>query len=268
MTEQRKHISFSELKNWDFCPHYHKLVYIDGIDAFQGNEFTAFGTAIHDTCEQALLNENNINHSDHFSQCFLEELKKLKELDVELKPDLVNSMRSQGTTLAPLAIPALKEYFGNFELISTEENLYIPIDKTESGEDFYFKGFIDVVVKTEDGKYHIIDWKTCSWGWDSRKKTERMTNYQLILYKHYFALKHNIDVSNIETHFALLKRTAKSNHVELFRITSGKKKTENALNLLNTAIYNIKKKRYIKKRLSCTSGYGCDFFETEHCSRF
>jgi hypothetical protein len=263
----RKHISFSELKNWDFCPYSHKLIYIDGIDAFQGNEFTAFGTAIHDTCEQALLNKNNINHSEHFLNSFLEELKKLKQIDLELKPDLVNSMRTQGITLAPLAIPALKEYFGKFELVSTEENLYVPFEKTKTGEDFYFKGFIDVALKTEDGKYHIIDWKTCSWGWDQRRKAEPMTNYQLVLYKHFFALKHGIDPKNVETHFALLKRTAKNNHVELFRVTSGKKKTENALNLLNTAIYNIKKERYIKKRLACTSGFGCDFYDTEHCSR-
>ena len=32
-----------------------------------------------------------------------------------------------------------------------------------------FKGFIDLVVKTPDGKYHIIDWKTCSWGWDAQR---------------------------------------------------------------------------------------------------
>ena len=267
MTEPRKHISFSELKNWDFCPYYHKLVYLDGINVFQGNEFTAFGTAIHDTCEHALLNENKISHGDHFINSFLEELIKLKEANLELKPDLVNSMRTQGIALAPLAIPALKQYFGKFELVSTEENLYVPFDLTDTGDDLFFKGFIDVALKTEDGKYHIIDWKTCSWGWDSRRKAETMTNYQLVLYKHFFALKHGIDPKNIETHFALLKRTAKNDQVELFQITSGKKKTENALNLLSTAIYNIKKGKHIKNRLACTSGYGCDFYETEHCSR-
>ena len=72
----------------------------------------------------------------------------------------------------------------------------------------------------------------------------------------------NIDLKDIETYFALLKRTAKKNHVEFFRVTSGPKKTQNALKLLNTALYNIKKKRYIKNRLSCAR---CDFRHTEHC---
>ena len=34
---------------------------------------------------------------------------------------------------------------------------------------------------------------------------------------------------NIETHFALLKRTGKKDRVELFRVSSGEKKTNNAL---------------------------------------
>ena len=76
----------------------------------------------------------------------------------------------------------------------------------------------------------------------------------------------NIDPKNVETHFALLKRTAKKNHVEFFRVTSGPIKTKNALKLLNKALYNIKNKRYIKNRLSCTTGYGCKFFKTKHCS--
>ncbi len=57
-----------------------------------------------------------------------------------------------------------------------------------------FKGFIDLVIKTPDGKYHVIDWKTCSWGWDMKKKTDKMMAYQLSFYKNYFAKKHNIDL--------------------------------------------------------------------------
>ena len=32
------------------------------------------------------------------------------------------------------------------------------------------------------------------------------------------------------------------------------------------AIYNIKKSRFIKNKLSCTSGYGCEFYKTEYCT--
>ena len=187
--------------------------------------------------------------------------KTLTEKDVELNKKLVEDMRKQACTLLPYVIPSLIDYFGEYEVYSAEENLYEDLGEA----DLKFKGYIDLVIKTSDGKYHIVDWKTCSWGWDSKRKADRMTTYQLTLYKYYFAKKHNIEPSNIETHFALLKRTAKSNKVEIFRVTSGKKKTENAINLLNKAIYNIINDKHIKNRLSCTTGYGCEFYKTQYC---
>ena len=42
------HISFSELKIWAECPFKHKLMYIDKIVKFEGNEFTAFGSRDND----------------------------------------------------------------------------------------------------------------------------------------------------------------------------------------------------------------------------
>ena len=133
--------------------------------------------------------------------------------------------------------------------------------------DFDFKGFIDLVVKTPDGKYHILDLKTCSWGWKPKRKSDAMTTYQLTFYKNYFAQKHNIDPKNIETYFALLKRTAKKDNVEIFRVTSGPKKTKNALNLLQKALHNIKKDFHPKNRSACQTPFGmCEFYNTEHCA--
>ena len=253
------HISFSELRNLKQCAFYHKLTYIDKIAGFVGNEYTAFGRAIHDSCEKLLLEGDNGKMYSFFMKKFEKEIEQLLIKEVDLKQDLVDQMTSQGENILPYIIPQIQEYFGEFEVISTEEQLMVPLEDVEG---YKFKGFIDLVVKTPDGKYHIIDWKTCSWGWDSRKKAEPMVTYQLTLYKHYFAKKHNIDPKNIETHFALLKRTAKKNNVEVFRVTSGPKKTENALNLLLKAVYNISQKRFIKNRLACK---GCEFYKTEHC---
>ena len=256
----RSHISFSEMKIWDECPYKHKLVYKDKIKQFLGNEYTAFGTAIHHVCEKVVI-DDKVDMLEEFNIKFLKELKLLTEKKVELKKNLVNDMRTQGKNLLKYILPALKDNFSSFEVISVEEDLLLPMDDT----DIKFKGFIDLVIKTDDGKYHVIDWKTCSWGWDSKKKADRITSYQITLYKKFFALKHNIDPKNIDTHFALLKRTAKSNNVEIFCVTSGPKKTDNAFNLLNKAVYNISRNNHVKNRLSCTSGYGCEFYKTKHC---
>ena len=253
------HISFSELKDWDFCPFYHKLTRVDKIDGFTGNEYTAFGSALHSVCEKKLLEEEI--ESDFFVKELKNNIAKLDD-DHEVNKKLVVDMIGQGKRIIPEIEDALNEYFEEFEVLAVEMPLMEDID---GEKDYKFKGFIDAIVATPDGKVHIFDWKTCSWGWNAKKRSEPMVTYQLTLYKNYFCQKMGVDPKNVETHFALLKRTAKNNPVEFFRVTSGPRKTENALKLLSTALYNIKNKRYIKNRLSCTGGFGCKFFNTEHC---
>ena len=256
------HISFSELVTWNECPHKHKLIYVEKIRPFFGNEFTAFGKSIHDVCEKVLLDES-IDMNNTFLSCMDKEKASLEKKGYEIDQKFWGVLKEQGTNLTSFIIPSVKNYFGSYEVVSTEEQIFEP---TGIDEDYKFKGYIDLVVKTEDGKYHIIDWKTCSWGWDMKKKTDPMVTYQLTLYKHYFALKHNIDPKMIETHFALLKRTAKDKNVEIFRVTSGPRKTKNVLTLLEKAIYNIKAKTHIKNRLSCYSSR-CEFCHTANCTR-
>ena len=251
------HISFSELKNWNFCPFYHKLTYIDKLKGFLGNEYTAFGTAMHTICENKLLKKSKDAYEE-FKFEFIEEIAKLPS-EVELDEKLIVDMGSQAEKVIPGIIPALDDYFKEgYGVVATEEALMVQIEDTE----YNFKGYIDAVIETPDGKIHIIDWKTCSWGWDLRRRSDPMVTYQLTLYKIFYAQKHNIKLEDIETHFALLKRTAKKDNVEIFRVTSGNKKQQNALSLLKKAIFNIKKKNFIKDRRSCGK---CEFCKTENC---
>ena len=256
MTKQ--HISFSELKMWAECPFKHKLTYIDKIKGFTGNVFTAFGTAIHSVCECIAKGElESIDYDEHFDLAFLCELKKLDD-----KPDnkMITQMRQQGKEISPSVFPQLKEHFGEYEVFSTEERLYEEI--SELTYKWHLKGFIDLVIKTDDGKYHILDWKSCSWGWKAEKRSERLVTYQLTLYKKFFCKKHGIDPSLVETHFGLLKRTAKENKVEIFRVTSGKRKITNATKLLTDGCRTIKAGNFVKNRKSCSK---CDFNKTTHC---
>ena len=47
----KKHISFSEMKNWKECPYRHKLLHIDKVDLSEPSPFLDFGTAVHEGCE-------------------------------------------------------------------------------------------------------------------------------------------------------------------------------------------------------------------------
>ena len=168
------------MKTWEECAYKHKLVYIDEVKKFLGNEHTAFGTAVHEVCEKSVLGEIKQDPealNSYFNEKFLQEIKHLTEKNVSLNKTLVMDMRKQAKDLLVHIIPGLKEHFGNYEVVSAEEQLYETIENSKK----MYKGFIDLVIKTTDGKYHVIDWKTCSWGWDSRRKADKMTTYQLVL---------------------------------------------------------------------------------------
>ena len=259
-SSQPKKISYSEFKNWTECPYRHKLIYVDKLPYFSGNEYTAFGTAVHKACEEKIPNKE-IDAYSVFEGAFLEELKALKQENHKFNNNLVFEMREQAKPICDNIFSSVLEEFGQFQVFSIEEQLLEDIQDFDSyGRKF--KGFIDLVIKTPDDKYHIIDWKTCSWGWDSKKKADKIVNYQLTMYKHFFSKKHNIDPNSIETYFALLKRTAKNNNVEIFRVTSGPKKTINCLSMLEKSVINMEKGMAIKNRLSCRY---CKFYKTENC---
>ena len=175
---------------------------------------------------------------------------------------MIVEMREQSREIFHKVFPELQNLFPGYEVYSSEEDIYEPISELDFTR--YLKGFIDLVIKTPDGMHHIIDWKSCSWGWDMKRKSDSMTTYQLTLYKKFFCEKHGIDPKNVETYFGLLKRTAKKDNVEIFRVTSGPRKTKNATKVLTDACTSIHNGVKIKNRNSCNK---CPFNNTEHCTR-
>lgn len=267
MTTLKKpdYVSYSSIKDWKFCPFYYKLTRINGISAGRESIHTAFGKAVHSTVEKILKQEkeDSFDYQKDFSDNFRKELESLsKEISDRLSEKDRVDFNSQGRELVNLVLPSMKKYFGEFNFISAEENILEEIEEYKI-DDFKYKGFIDLVIQTKnDNVYHIVDWKTCSWGWEPEKKSDALVTYQLTYYKHFFAKKHNISPDKIETHFGLLKRTAKKDKVELFRVTSGEKKVNNALKLLQECVHNIDRETFVKNRLSCSK---CSLHKTVHC---
>jgi len=258
-----EYVSYSGVKDWEFCPNYYKITRIDKLYKFEGNIHTAFGSAMHWALEHMILELSQKDRATlifetkkMFNTAYSRELRQLKVCPAKEDSD---QMRAQAPSLIENVLPALDNHFGkDWELVSTEEQIDILIDEYELA-DYDFRGIVDLVIRTKDGKYHVIDWKTCSWGWNYKKKSDPMVTYQLTYYKHFLAKKHNIDLKNIETYFILLKRTAKKDNIEVMRVTSGEQRTSNALRLLNTALHNIDHGNFIKKKTSCKN---CNVWKT------
>ena len=81
-------------------------------------------------------------------------LEDLRQKGVEFKSDLVKSMWAQGPNLPDGFLAALKEYVGDCETYATEYELYEELEHPD-GEELFFKGYIDAVLKTKDGKSYF-----------------------------------------------------------------------------------------------------------------
>ena len=276
-----KHISYSEWKNWLICPHYHKLTYIDKINKFEGNIYTAFGKALHTLCEETLTKTEQYRSQEKIinllKQQFVKELKALPELEQQRAANDFDLQEwlAHGIEIIPDLYRSLVEKFGklgeDWHVLAAEEFLYEPITEFKDAKK-NFKGFIDLVVHSnKDEKVHLIDWKTCSWGWRREKKSDKTMAYLLVMYKHFYSQKYDVSPDDLDCHFVLLKRTAKpGKKVEFVRVTAAKKRTTDALKSLTTALYNITNERYIKNRNSCTSCKHrpgvCEFYRSEYCN--
>lgn len=255
------HLSYSSIKDFKFCPYYYKLTRIEKLKPFKGNIYTAFGTAIHSTCEQIILKRGG--RFDPLSHLEREFKKEINLLEQEVPEKDYNDFLSQGFRIVENVPKFMDDNFGKYEVIDTEKDIRVPVPFEEDLiTEFDFVGYVDCIIKTEDGRHHIIDWKSCSWGWDAKRKTDTMTTYQLSYYKFFYNMLTGVDLDNIDTHFVLLKRTTKNFPIELVKVSNGKKKINNSLKLLETAAYNVDNENFIKNKLSCSK---CDFHKTEHC---
>jgi len=256
---KKKHISFSELYVWNKCAFLHKQQYIERLVKSDKNHYLTFGTALHHICEHH-IHDSLEQQNEIFKKVFKEGLEKE---EVPITEQEFDEYCKQASKLFVNILPTLLKQFGEgFKIVQAELPLYEKIDFFLD-EEYYFKGFIDLVIEDSSGKIHLIDWKTTSWGWDLRKRSDKMTTYQLTLYKIFYSLKYDVDPKNIDIHFILLKRTAKpDSNIEVYSVPCGEIKMKNCKLFLKNALYNIVKERYIKNRSSC--GF-CSLNKTELC---
>lgn len=263
------HLSFSAVELYFKCPYAFKLKQIDKISC-DGSIYTVFGKACHKTLELSLLNKNY--NFDEFVHHFNDELKLLSaspdehNLQDEESLKIQEEMIKCGPRLCRETVEALYEKFPKFELVSVEEKFNEPILSYEAN-DYDFKGVIDLIIRIKDENNKdiivILDYKSCSWGWDAKKKNDKWKTYQLTYYKHFYSLTKEIEPSDIKAFFVLIKRTAIKDNIEFVEVPIGRIKTKNALKVLNDAAYNIDHKIFIKNKISCRF---CDFFKTKHCN--
>jgi hypothetical protein len=273
----KPHVSYSEVRCWKECAYRHKLLYINKIGVDEPSPYLSYGTAIHDGIEK-FLKTGKMDKEAVFKN-ITDEWEKHGFDSNEWITAQADYRKSQGwrpkkhdhlpvwIDFADTALSEfpdfLRETFGEYEVISAEEQLYEYFPEAE----IFFKGFIDALLKVNiRGKdyYYVIDWKTAGdKGWYASKRRDILTWAQIALYKAFWRNKKNLDIKSVKCGFVLLKRGGSPGSVcELVKVSVGPKAEENAIKILRTMVKTVRRGIYLKNRNSCLF---CEFKNTPAC---
>lgn len=259
----KKHVSYSEMTDWLMCPFRHKLIHIENVIPRKEHPAFVMGKVVHSACE-GFLNTKNMDTST-IEASFEKAWEENKELEVFIKsrstiPKLVKTATSILTDVPVF----FDKQFPGWEPIGAEEQLY---ESVADENDYMFKGFIDAIItapgKRDKTEFWILDFKTCRWGWPMEKKRDENVRLQLMLYKTYWAKKHDVPMKDIKAGFVLLKKDAKpGNHCELVPVSVGDVTSTRAVQHVKNMTSSLKKGLAFKNRTSCDH---CDLKGTIHC---
>lgn len=211
-------ISYSQYSIYSQCPHKWNLMFRLGMDKQPPNIHLIFGTAIHQSIQEfikiyyneTLKKAQEFDIEKYFQNALSEEYKKSFKKNKEIhfsSPEELRDYFDDGVLILNEFKKKVKKYFGKkgYKLVGIETPLfYTPI---ENYKNVYFKASLDLIILHEEtGEYTIYDFKTSTKGWSKYEKEDESKQFQLVLYKQFFAKQFNIDIDKIKVEFIILKR--------------------------------------------------------------
>ena len=266
--QSKEYVSYSELNTWVECSWRHKLKYLDKINLDGPSEHTEFGQVMHDAME-SYLKTKTFPDNGVLRSMLKEKFDSLIKTNPMIEPKLQDKDWANQIDVILNQVPDFLDItFPGWEYVTVEEELLEPIEGAEKK----FKGYIDGVIKVPKKKqkkdstitqyeYVILDHKTCSYFWNSEKRQDQNKQMQLVLYKHYYALKHSIPEKDIKCAFLLLSRSGKERCC-IVPVSVGPVLDERVQDILKRFINTLKKNYFIKNYDSCKY---CVYRKTEHC---
>ena len=281
-----KRVSYSQYNQWVTCPYKWKLNYIDKLGVWTDSIHTLFGTSMHEVLQTYLtvMYNDTIKMADALplDEMLLHRMKKnYNEImeknggEVFCEREDMEEFYSHGLTILDWFKKKRNMYFSKkgYELVGIE----VPIDY-ELPNKIKFVGYIDVLLyDVRMDRYKIIDIKTSTMGWNKWAKADKKKTDQLLLYKYFYGVQHDIPVDKIDVEYFIVKRKLyekvdfPQRRVQTFSPASGKPSINKLMNNLNQFIdesfidgeYNLEH-NYIKQPSKKNCRF-CEFNQTEHC---
>ncbi len=283
-----KLISFSQLQMYSECPKKWSLQYKEGQKQFTSTIHTVFGTALHETLqhyltvfyEQSAVAADQINTSEHFENVFREEYAKQYKANSKQhfsNPTELREFYDDGIEIIRDFAKNKSKHFSKrgWYLIGVE--IPITLNPHPKYPNVVYQGYIDAVLYHEPtNTIHILDIKTSTWGWGDKDKKNEIKQYQILLYKKYFAEHFNFPIEKIEAEFFIVKRKLRESEdfvikrIQKYRPTSGKIKIKKAEEAMLKFIENVFDQNGYKQvehqpKINDNCKY-CPFYKTHLCS--
>ena len=249
----QKNVSFSQLSMFRQCPKKWSLQYREGHKQYTPTIHTVFGTALHEAVQHYLtvMYDESAAAADRediigmFEDCLREEYQKqYKRSNSHFSsPDQLREFYDDGVTIINYLIKNRNKYFSKrgWYLAGCEVPIMIMPNKRYTN--VLYQGFLDVVLYHEPTKkFHIIDIKTSTSGWNARAKKDEDKQFQLILYKKFFSETFNVPLDDIDIEFFIVKRRLYKSEdyviprIQQFKPASGKVKMNRASKALEEFI--------------------------------
>ena len=256
----QRNISYSQMTIYRNCPWRWKLQYKDKIKKFTSSIHTVFGTAIHETIQEYLdvmysktgAAADRLDLEDNFHNYFTEEYKKQYKANNNQHFSSAVEMReffNDGVGILNWFKKKKSRYFSKrgWHLVGCE--IPVTIAPNKRYNNILYMGYLDVVMYHEPtNTFSIIDIKTSTRGWRDQDKNNEDKQFQLLLYKQFFAEQYNIPLDKIEVEFFILKRKVldadddkllspyQAHRVQRYTPPSGKVKLSRAKNAINQFI--------------------------------
>jgi len=251
----QKNISYSQYSMWKKCPKQWALQYRDGHKVYTPSVHTVFGKALHETFQHyiqvmydksgAAADREDILEllKDKIREHYQDEYKKNNNQHFS-NPGELSEFYQDGVEILNYLKKNRGKYFSKrgWHLVGIETPITMP--PISSNPNVLFIGYLDIVMYNERlNKFKIIDIKTSTKGWklDYVKKDEDK-QFQLILYKKFFAEQFDVPKENIDIEFFITRRKVYEDgdfpqkRFQIYTPPSGKIKMSRAINALESFI--------------------------------
>ena len=215
----QKNISYSQYSMWKKCPKQWALQYRDGHKIYKPSVHTVFGKALHeafqhyiqvmyDTSAAAADREDILELlKDKIREHYQDEYKKNKSQHFS-NPGELSEFYKDGVEILNYLKKNRGKYFSKrgWHLVGIETPILMAPMKYNPN--VLFMGYLDIVMYNEKlDKFKIIDIKTSTNGWKLEYvKKDEDKQFQLILYKKFFAEQFGVPVENIDIEFFITRR--------------------------------------------------------------